>query len=77
MEDAFRYSNVHEIKSKEKRFSQEIIKMENTWLLLLLDVASIDQILRNINTQEAFFRLQKYAIKEKHVDLWNYIRLAI
>ena len=45
---------MHEIKSKEKRFSQEIIKMENTWLLLLLDVASIDQILRNINTQEAF-----------------------
>ena len=51
-------------KAKKKRFSQEIIIMENTWLLLLLDVASIDQILRNINTQEAFFRLQKYAIKE-------------
>ena len=43
-------------KAKKKRFSLEIIKMENTWLLLLLDVASIDQILRNINTQEAFFR---------------------
>ena len=41
-------------KAKKKRFSREIIKMENTWLLLLLDVASIDQILRNINTQEAF-----------------------